>query len=179
MKQSLISKRYSRALFKLTDNSIERSRKYLEVLENLRDLFDESKIRRVLVSPVIPKDLKKEILDYSISKSNGDKIIKNFIHNLVMIGRTEIIGDLYQSFKDIINRVDGVVEATLTTVVPVETDYLDKIVEMIESRIKSRVLLTQDIDTSILGGFVVKIGNRVIDLSLRTKLEGIIQKAVR
>lgn len=179
MKESLIANRYAKALFLTLDKDVERAKRCLELLGSLSSLFNENKIRKILVSPVVPLDLKTEVFKYVFDKVEHDRDVENFINSIIQKGRIEVIPSMTSSFKGIVNEIEGIAQARLVTAVELQKNELDQFVNALEAVAKKKVLIDHKTDKSILGGFIVNIGSKRVDFSLKTQLEAIVQSAVR
>lgn len=179
MGESKVAKRYAKALFKVKKNSPDAAKKALELLESAAELFGEKKIRRVLTSPAVGGDVKQAVLDYVVDQAGGNEEDKRFFHAVVAAGRVEVIPLIAKAFRQLLNEVQGLVEATVITVAPLPPEDLQQLSQFLEKIEKKKVHLTQEIDKTILGGLVVHVGNNRLDMSLRSKLESIAQSAAR
>lgn len=179
MGETKVAKRYAKALFKVKKNDPASARKALEVLDAAAELFEDKKIRRVLASPAVPGEVKQSVLDYVVDKAGGSAEDKRFFQMVVAAGRVEVIPETAVAFRDLINAVEGLVEATVITVAPLPAEDLAELSKFLEKLEKKKVHLNQEIDKTILGGLVVHVGNNRLDMSLRSKLESIAQSAAR
>lgn len=176
---SRIARRYARALYKMCDSNLEKARKDLESLKTLRALFDDKDAGKVLRSPVMPPDLKKTLLHYGLEKAVAGEDLKSFIDTLVSAGRVSWIPRMIVAFEDLINEAEGKAVAEVTSAVPLEQDDQQSIASRLGQILGKSIVLESKVDPSLLGGFVAKIGNYRIDMSLKTKLDGLAQSAVQ
>jgi ATP synthase F1 delta subunit len=177
MGSSLVAKRYARALFNTTEGRLDQAKSYRKVLVEIGKLFEETKFKKVLNSPVIPKDLKKEVLKYILDCENADKNMRSFVENVIDARRIQIFPGLLDAFVQLLNEVEGIVEANFTSVVHLGEKELISLKETLCRMTGKSVSLREIIDPKILGGFVVRIGNSVVDLSLKSKLEATVRNA--
>ncbi|NND89048.1 MAG: ATP synthase F1 subunit delta [Flavobacteriaceae bacterium] len=135
-------------------------------LENSKDL------RVVLNSPVIKAEDKKQAL-VTIFDQNSD-VTKQLIRVLSTNKRIDLLGDVANSFIDLYNEAEGVKVAKVTTAVPLsselETKVLAKVKEMTGS---DRVTLENKIDESIIGGFILRVGDLQYNASIAQQLDNI------
>lgn len=179
MSGSLVANRYARALFRLYDQSLEPAKKQLEALAIMAALFEEKKIKGILVSPVIKKSHKKEIIDVVLEKAGGDETLQRFTDGVIEAGRVPMLQYLHTAFSEILNEKEGVVDANVVSVVPLNADQMENLSRALGQSSGKQINLTGSVDPAILGGLVIKIGNNLIDLSLKSKLEAMAQNAVR
>lgn len=171
MKSKVIAIRYARALVHLigVQDSVFDSIK--PVFDRINDLFDTTEAHKVLVSPVIPKALKRKLLEYAVGEEEQNTSIKTFFCGVVDAGRSEIIPDIIKHYGDIVDQENNRVNAQVIAAVKLGPSQLDLIAGQLQRIFHKEIILEEQVDESLLGGFVAKVENTVIDLSLRSKLE--------
>lgn len=127
----------------------------------------------------MPAALKVELIDFALEKSKADAGVKQFILQVVESGRTSVIPEIAASFHHLIDTAAGRVQATVTTAIALAPADVAEIASSLGAALKKKVMLTTAVDPSILGGFVVHIGNSVVDLSLKSKIDAIAHSAVQ
>lgn len=179
MGDTLVAKRYAKALFRAYEGDVTKAKQTQDTLQAVGTLFEDKKIRRILNSPAMPSDLKKELLDYAVDKGNGGENLKKFFNTVVQSGRVAAIPGIVKSFQQLINDAEGVVDAQVFSVAPLSESDMQQLAAYLEKIQNKKVKIAQNIDKTILGGFVVRVGNSLLDLSLRSKLDSIAQNAAR
>lgn len=179
MHEIKIAKRYAKALLRSINNDLKRAEKYLDFFTAIKELFDEKKFKKVLVSPAIPADVKASMLNYAIDKVGQDNEFKKFISEVVAANRVDVIPHIETAMHQLVNEAKGVVDATVYSVTPLSNDDLTNLAKQLETMQKRKVILEQKVDKTILGGLIVKVGNSLLDLSLRTRLESLAHNAAR
>ena len=178
MSDILVAKRYAKALFKVCgsdDGVLDEAQK---VLDSLSQLFTDASIGKVLTSPSMPKDLKLQILEHVAGKVGSHKDITNFLKVSVDAGRIEIFAQLNGVFRDLLNDRRGVVDATVSSVVALSQEELQSTKENLEKLTGKKVRLKAHLDPELLGGILVRIGHKVIDLSLKSRLNRVARSAI-
>jgi F-type H+-transporting ATPase subunit delta len=126
--------------------------------------------RQFLMNPKIPAALKRKIVDNAFGSRLNPATIR-LLKLLIEKRRQGIIPEISDKFVELCDRVRGVEAAEITLAAPIPAE-LAKNLEMVVQRFSSRqVEVTQKIDPRILGGVVVRMGDRVIDGSLRHRFE--------
>ncbi len=146
------------------------------VFGDMQDVFNTIKankeLQHVLKSPLIKANDKKEAL-LNIFEDRS-KEIKSLIEVLIDNQRTQLLTDVSRNFIDLYNDEKGVKVAQVTTAIPlseeIEQKVLNKIKELTGS---SKVTLENTIDESILGGFILRIGDLQYNASIANKLSKI------
>jgi ATP synthase F1 delta subunit len=179
MKGERIAKRYAAALFDLCEGNIETARRYRNQLEAVATLYDYDDIRRVLMSPVVSSDLKSDVLENAVSQVEADDLLKAFLREVANANRVDLLPQLVRSYHRLLNEKTGVAEAEAVTVVELNDDDQAVICEKLQKLIGKTIELRTKVDQSILGGFVIKLENNVIDMSLKSKLDALTKSAVR
>jgi F-type H+-transporting ATPase subunit delta len=178
MKQKpLVAQRYARAFFNSMDGSLDVAKKYRDVLLKIGELFTVADFRKVLLSPVVPKDLKLKVILHVVEQEGSDQKLENFIRSVVDAQRVSTIPDIVASLSEIINVHEGVVDATITSVVALSPEELNHLSQILCRTTKKKVSVKQVIDPEILGGLIVQIGNSVIDLSLKSRMDALVRNA--
>jgi len=176
---SRIGRRYARALFSIAKGDLAKAKEYLAVLATLSDLFDVADAGRVLRSPVMPTSLKTVLLDYALEKAKADPMVHHSINGVIAAGRVAYIPDIARALRELIFAQEGLVEAEITTAVALPKAEFDAIASGLGKMIGKTVIATPQVDPSVLGGFAATVGNYRVDLSLKSKLDGLAQAAVQ
>ena len=139
-------------------------------MHSVHSTIEGSKELRVaLKSPVIkPEDKKKALLEIFKDQSESTKALINV---LVENKRIDILGHVAKSYVDLYNEAEGVKVAKVTTAVPlseaIEKQVLAKVEEMTGS---SSVTIENEIDESIIGGFILRVGDLQYNASIANQL---------
>jgi len=175
-----IAARYAKALFKLANGDLAKAKKQAETLRILNELFEYPESNRILRSPVMPATLKKNILDYGLSQAQASEAVSHLIGTIVEVGRVPLIPAIIGAYDDLLDAAEGVARAEVASALPLPSEDLEAISGTL-SRIlgRQRVEIKQVVEPALLGGFVARVGNYRIDMSLKTKLDGLSQRAVQ
>lgn len=176
-----IANRYGRALFNLTKDDMPKAKKQLAALKVVKSLFDGTTApdaSKVLVNPVMPPDLKRSLLDYALDKAGADLDLKHLMAEIVVAGRVPFIPQVVDSFATLIDEAEGVARADITSAVALNPEELNDIGQTLGTLLKKKVAVTSAVDAGLLGGFVARVGNYRVDMSLKSKLDGLSESAV-
>ena len=171
MNESRISVRYSRALFlsALDKKNLDRINNDMILVKEICSIPE---VKDLLTNPVIVSSKKTEIL-HSLFKKDLDKLTLSLIDVVVKNGREKYIPAIARVFIHETKKHKGITESVLTTAVKVDRGTVKQVSEKIESLLKTRVELKENIDETIIGGFVLKVEDNYIDASVRNKLRKI------
>jgi F-type H+-transporting ATPase subunit delta len=162
-----VARRYAHAIFDIAseDDQIDRWSNDLEVI---RGLLEEPTLQAFFANPAVPTDQKMRMLDSSLTQV--EPYARNFVNVLVENGRVSAIGDIVDAFNAEVNRLRGIVHAHVTTAVRLSDSEEAEVVHGLERMTGGHVVVSSDVDPSILGGFVARIGDRLIDASVTGRL---------
>ena len=178
MSSEKIARRYAKALMSLSNGDRALQTRFDEQLAAINELFNDKEIRKVISSPIVNPELLQAVFDNVATQVKATDALKQFIRILVDTRRTAVIPEIASAFHKLHLAELGQTEAKVVTAVALEPKELEDIQSKIESMLSTRVILSTEIDKSILGGFVIKIDNNLIDMSLKTKLDNMTKFAV-
>ena len=167
---SRVAIRYSKALFELAleQNLIEDVRADLEMIQEICKTNPE--FQYTLNNPLIEEKVRSKVLE-ELLENNVNSLTYNFLQ---LLSRKRRSGFLLEMIDNYLQRVldhQGILSCLLISSRPVETDQTEVIKNKIEVLTGKSVIFTPQIDDSVIGGFIVKIKDTVIDLSIKTQLE--------
>lgn len=174
-----VARRYAKALIVQNAGDQNKATTNLESLHVLSELFNISESKKVLLNPVMPRDLKISLLKYGLTAGKASQELTALVEIIVDAGRIGQIPQVLTEYENFLNEIQGTVVADLVTAVALSSEEKVSFARELSALVKKKVEIEARVDTSILGGFVAKIGNYRIDLSLKSKLEGISQDAVQ
>jgi F-type H+-transporting ATPase subunit delta len=165
-----VAGRYARALFELADNS-----KALDTvaqdLATFRKLLDESAdLRRLIGSPVIGRDLQGKALLAVLDAAQISGLSRKFIGLVAANGRARDLPAMAAAYLAELASRRGETTATVTTAVPLAPAQLAQLTNTLRSMLGAKVAIDARVEPDILGGLVVKVGSRLFDSSIRSKL---------
>ncbi|MDK2917557.1 MAG: F-type H+-transporting ATPase subunit delta [Candidatus Petromonas sp.] len=166
----LVSKAYSEALFEV---ALEENKTDL-FLDELQFVVDTFKMYpdfyELFKSPLIKVDEKKKI----ISEIFGDKLsdeMNNFLKIILDKRRGYYIEQIKWEFEKMVNHHKGIIKAVAVTAVPLSDEEKMSLQEKLSNVTGKNIKLTNEIDQNLLGGVLVRIGDKVIDGSIKGRLE--------
>ncbi len=168
-----VAGRYATALFDLAkDNS-----KIAEVegdLVNFQKLLDESSdLKRMVRSPVIAAEDQARALGAVFVKAGIGGLAANFLKLIAKNRRLFAVEDMIKAFRRQAAKARGEVTAEVTSAVALSDAQTASLKETLKASVGKDVTLNARVDPSLLGGLVVKVGSRMIDSSLKTKLQNL------
>jgi F-type H+-transporting ATPase subunit delta len=141
-----------------------------EQLGEFVDAVNESHDMRVfLFSPYFASNEKKEGLRRIVSGAEDE--FQNFLELLAEKHRMPAIFHIRRRFDERWAEENKRLEVTLTSAVELDSDIVDRVGKEIERQTDRTIDMTAEVDPDVLGGLVLRVGNRVLDASIRAKLE--------
>jgi F-type H+-transporting ATPase subunit delta len=165
-----VAGRYASALFDLAkdEKQIEAVEKDLAAFQSL---YSESEdLARLVRSPVIAAEDQGRALSAILSKAGAASLTSNFFQLIAKNRRLFAADDMARAFKALAARHRGEVSAEVASAHALSDAQVAELKTVLKQSVGKDVTLTTRVDPSLLGGLVVKIGSRMVDSSLKTKL---------
>ena len=168
-----VSGRYATALFELArdQKSVDSVKADLDKFSAL--LTESPDFLRLVRSPVFTADAQAKALEAVLAKAGIGGIAANFLKVLTKNRRLFAVADVIRAFRALVAKFKGEATAEVTVAEPLSDANLDALKAALKSVSGKDVDLNVKVDPSIIGGLVVKLGSRMVDSSLRTKLNSI------
>jgi F-type H+-transporting ATPase subunit delta len=179
-----IAGRYARALLLLTQRQTARSgepllaqlERTLGELDSLAGLTAPgTRLGAFLLDPQISPADRRKVLEQGL-KGRAMASVQVFADLLLRKKRIGIIGSVAREFKAIVERAKGLERATVVSAVPLNATEIQRLQVELERTLGKKIVLETQLDPSLLGGAYVRIGDRVVDRSVKTLLESIAQQ---
>lgn len=168
-----VSGRYATALFELArdENSVDQVRGDLDKFEAI--LNDSADLKRLVRSPVFAADIQLKALSAVLDKAGIAGTTAKFLKVLTANRRLFAVSDVIRAYRALVAKFKGGATAEVTVAEQLNDKNLDALKAALKSVTGKDVALNVKVDPSIIGGLVVKLGSRMVDSSLRTKLNSI------
>ena len=163
------ARRYAEAAFEiaLRDDAVEAWRRELDAAAAV--VADE-RVGRALANPSIPLENRLATAQATFSKLVDPKVL-NLIGLMLRRGRIEELPRLATEFSRLDDERQGITHATATSASQLTQDEVRALTQRLEQEAGGRVALDVEVDPSLLGGLIVRVGDRLIDGSVRSRLE--------
>jgi F-type H+-transporting ATPase subunit delta len=171
MNDSKISVRYSRALFESAVEKKVLDRIYQDMIFIL-EVCSLNEMKELLENPVIRPSKKKEILR-KVFEGNIEELTVSLVNLVVNNEREAFLPAIARVFIKETKEYRGITESVLTTAIKIDDKIRKQITDLISGIFKTKVELKEMVDKDIIGGFVLRIEDNLIDASIRTKLRKI------
>jgi F-type H+-transporting ATPase subunit delta len=168
-----VSGRYASALFDLAteQKDVPAIEADLFKFEQLLEMSPE--LRNLIRSPVTSADEQGKALAAVASKAGIGGVTANFIALVAKNRRLFVVPEMIANFRSMAAKARGEVTAEVTSAHPLTEAQTLALKETLRSTAGYNVVLASKVDPSLIGGLIVKIGSRMIDSSIKTKLENL------
>jgi F-type H+-transporting ATPase subunit delta len=126
----------------------------------------------MLESPLIHADRKQAIID-AIFKKNFTEITQSLIEIIVRKKREAYLDDIAERYLFQFDKLNNVTRGELVSASPMTEEQKSKIKKLVEKEMKTDFVLTERIDADLIGGFVLRIGDKQFDASIASKLRAL------
>jgi F-type H+-transporting ATPase subunit delta len=168
-----VAGRYATALFELAleSDAIDSVRADLARFQAL--LAESPDLTRLVRSPVFTADVQEKALAAVLEKAEIGGIAANFLRVVAGNRRLFAVDDIIKGFGVLVARHKGEVSAEVTVAEPLSEARLAEVKDALNAVTGKDVMVDIKVDPAIIGGLIVKLGSRMIDSSLRSKLQAL------
>ncbi|SJZ48062.1 F0F1 ATP synthase subunit delta [Selenihalanaerobacter shriftii] len=165
-----IAKRYSQALFELAVEKSKVKELQDDLIEVLDTIEEHEELNEVIYHPRISREDKKSLLD-ELFGSKISQTLLNFLKLLIDKRREKTLEAILDQYIELANQENKILEIEVETAVELSDDNSVKLKEKLEELTNTEVILDIKINPELIGGLVLKIGDKVIDGSLHKYLQ--------
>lgn len=168
MNQGKIPVRYARALFSsaMDKDIVEEVYADMLLVQEVSRLVD---FQETLSNKVIKPSKKITIIEELFS-GKVNPLSMALLKMVVANGRGEFINGVARMFIEETRRHKGITPVTITTAAPLEASLAEKISKSVEKNFTTKVELTGEVKEDLIGGFVLRIGDKLLDMSIKKRL---------
>ena len=167
--------RYAVALFELTQDLPEAEQGTVqENVAGLKAMIDESAdLQKLLKSPLISAEEQAAALDAVLAKAGAHQLVKNFAALVVAKRRGFALADMAMQYGVLVAGARDEMTAYVTAAQELSAAQIDALKAELTKAFDKNVVVEAETDAALLGGMIVKVGSRMIDGSLKTKLNSL------
>jgi F-type H+-transporting ATPase subunit delta len=168
-----LAARYATALFELAieERTVDTVAQDLAALKAL--VAENQDLRLLVHAPVFSADEQSAGMEAVLRRMEAAPLTLKFVLTLAKKRRLFALTDIIRAFEEQLGRQRGEVDAEVSAARPLSETEADELKAVLKSKLGREARLSTKVDPALLGGLVVKVGSRMIDSSLRTKLEGL------
>ena len=172
-----VAKRYAKALFELAEELKILKKTQADVQTLKETLTENPELTRILANPLL-NELEKFRILQKIFSAKFQPLTINFLKLLSHKKRLALLAEVIEAFEQKMLEYNNTIEAQVISAVELSAEQLGQIRQSIQTLTGKKLLLEKQLDPGILGGFVVKVQDVVIDNSIRYQLEKLREKLV-
>lgn len=169
---NLVSKRYATALFQIASEEGLMKDFETQAIVIREILTTEKDYLKVLNHPGVLLEEKITMIEAAFKGQVADTFVGMLVL-LVKKGRQDQLIDILDRFIAMSKEVSGVLVATVTSAIPLKEEQLAQIKTNIEQKTGKTIELTSQVDTTLIGGMIVRVGDQVVDGSIRGKMDAL------
>ena len=169
-----VAARYAAALYSLADEQ-RQTAEVAAALATIQMMIGESAdLQRVLRSPVFSSAEQTKALDALLSRAQISGVAANFVRLVAAKRRLFALSAMISGYNKLYDAARGLTRAEVTSAAPLDAGQIDALKDQLRGASGGKdVELSVKVDPAIIGGLIVKLGSRMVDGSLRTKLNAI------
>jgi F-type H+-transporting ATPase subunit delta len=168
MNYSKIAVRYAKALFDLAgeQKSIDAVYEDMKVIDWLCTMQE---VKEIIGNPVIPQKKRKEII-VVLTGEGTNRLTVKFIELMFSHGRGDHLGAAARNYLELTRRHRGIRQVTITTAIPVSAKIKEELAAVISGVSNGTIEFIEQVNSSVVGGFIIRVEDAYIDASVRTRL---------
>ena len=169
IKDTKIAKRYARALFDIASED-QSYNDWLDKLKLISDIGEDENFAQVLNSTKISLSKKMNVID-EVFKSQLNTLQLNFLKLLTKNESFSVIQDIHKQFLDQVEKLNNIIRVSVTSPYKISDDLKDQISNLVNEISGSESVIEERIDSELIGGLVIRLGDTVIDGSIKNKVK--------
>jgi len=178
LREATIARNYAEALFESGEQSGDTER-YADLMKAIADsIRTDDTIRHVLESPRVPKHVKQDVLSNALEDYAPKPFIK-FLAAVVKRGRQTILTAICDEYMDLVDEKSNRIHAVITLAREPDQAVQEAVKQRLSVVIGKEVIPHYRTDPDILGGLIVRVGDRIMDGSLRRRMVSLRSKLLR
>lgn len=176
MAGSIAAKRHAQAVFQiaLENNELEKWRSDLNLMASALSNPD---LISILEDPKVHFEGKASLIERCLLEVS--QLALNLAYLLIARRRVRIGGQIANEYERLVDAHQGLEHAEVTTAIPIDKDTEKSIAEHLAEVTGKRIVVSTKVDPEIIGGFVARVGDRLIDGSVRSRLEALRETLTR
>lgn len=176
MSVELIARRYANALADAVGKDYKTVQSELKTFEGMMN--ESAELSSMFANPAIAHVSKTKVLESLLEKTKPGKATANFLRVLLENGRIVNLSDINNSFVQVLEERSGVVSVQVISARELTAGEQKDLEANVEKMLGKKANLSYQIDKTIIGGIVTRIGSTVYDSSVKTQLENLKQQLV-
>ena len=170
------ARRYAQAVFEMAREKNELDR-WQSDLRQIASLGEDAELMALLESPRLHFEVKAKLLAEQLRDINP--LVLNLVYLLISRGRFGMVGDIMEEYQRLLDSYHGIEQAEVITAIPLVDEDKRKLSERLGALIDKKVVLKSEVNSNIVGGFVARVGGKLVDGSTHSQLLALKRDLVR
>jgi len=178
MLNQAVARRYARALFDLARekglvDQVDREVGMVVSIAEANPHFN-AVLGDVLIAPEVKRDLFEKLFSGKVST-----LVMNFLLVVVVKRREGFLPHIYRAYLDLANEARGIVEVEVRSAIPLPEETVERLTQKLTAHLGKSVKFQTQVAPEIIGGLVVRVGDELMDGSVKTRLQRMRDRLVR
>jgi F-type H+-transporting ATPase subunit delta len=166
-----LASRYATALYELADESRQLDAVAAD-LQQLKAMVGASaELRQLMMSPLLPRDAQAKAMADVVAHAGLSDLTRRFVGMLARNRRLYALVGIAAAFTAMLAAHRGEVTAEVVSATPLSAPQLEAVAAALRTAVGSKISIDQKVDPKLIGGLKVKVGSRLVDASLASKLQ--------
>jgi F-type H+-transporting ATPase subunit delta len=179
MSNEVVGRRYARAIFEIGKEQKNLQQVFRDLADFSSTYEKNAELSAVLDSPLVQDDQREALLKELAQRMGMAETSLSTLRLLARRRRLSALPDIARALERLVDEDAGTVRATVTSATPLGESYLAKLRSELERATGQKVVIEPKTDPSLIAGIVTRIGDRVIDGSVRARLESFRESLLR
>ena len=167
MARRIYARRYAQAVFEIALERKELDR-WQSDLRKIAGLGEDATVMAWLESPKFHFDAKARLLAERLGDINP--LALNLVYLLLTKGRLAMIGDIADEYQRLLDSYRGIEQAEVISAIPLDDEHRLMLGEHLGAVVGKKVVVRSEVDSSLIGGIIARVGGKLLDGSTRSKL---------
>jgi F-type H+-transporting ATPase subunit delta len=178
MRNHAVARRYARALFDLAQEKgiLEQVDREFEMVVGLIEANPQ--LRKIMDDVLITAEVKR-VLVAKLFLGKVSELVLNFLNLVVRKRREAYFAEMYRAFLDLANEARGIVEVEVRSAVALPDEIIKTLEGKLVARLGKRVKFQTQVVPELIGGLVVRVGDELMDGSVKTRLQRMRSRLIR
>ncbi len=174
-----VSRRYAKALLFLGKEDGKFQEYGVELTGFAQLLGKEPELKNALLNPVYSMEERRSVLIKMLELLQLSPVVGNFLKLLFDKHRLGAVAGIAQTYQELVDAEQNISRARITAAIPLDDDTQERLRQALEALTGSTVIMTMEENPAILGGLVTRVGDLVLDGSVRTQLNALRESLMR
>ncbi len=171
MKNALLAKRYAKALFAVGQEAGTMDEFATTLNEFAALVGDNPELADALSNPLYPADAREAVMAEIVKAAGIEGMMSNFLNLVAQKRRADTLGDIAETFQIMVDEANNTCQGVVVSATEMDAALEAEVQQTLEKITGKRVAISTQVDESIIGGIIAKVGDLVLDGSIKTQLD--------